>query len=109
MRAQQRVLAQIAKLYRDTDVGRGLGFADVGSVSDLQRKVRVTEKKDYTPWVERLQKENPRGLVTRDRLRYLALTSGTSEDIRLFPFPNALIKTFRKFQWEIMLHVMDRL
>jgi hypothetical protein len=109
LKAQERVLEKIVKLYRDTEVARGLGFNEVRSVKDLQTRVKVTQKRDYAPWIERLQDENPRGLVTKEKLRYLALTSGTSEDIRLFPFPNALIKTFRQFQWEIMLHVMDRL
>lgn len=103
------MLGRILALYRDTELGRGLGLGGVQSAEDLRRRVPVTEKNDYAPWVERLTSENPRGLVTRDELEYLALTSGTSEDLRLFPFPNALIGAFRRFQWELVLHLMDRL
>lgn len=108
-RAQEKILARIVSLYDTTAVGRGLGIDRVRSIDDLKRHTRVTEKKDYAPWLERLQTENPRGLVTKDALKYLALTSGTTEDIRLFPFPNALIRTFRGFQWEIMLHLMHEI
>src|SRR6185369_2922844 len=75
-RAQEKVLARIVSLYDSTEVGRGLGVDRVRSIEDLARHTRVTEKKDYAPWIERLQKENPRGLVTKDELKYLALTSG---------------------------------
>jgi hypothetical protein len=108
-RTQASVLERILALYRDTELGRSLQLRDVRSIEEFRTRVRVSEKKDYARWVERLQRDNRPGLVTKDQLRYLALTSGTSEDVRLFPFPNALIGTFRKFQWEIMLHVMDRL
>src|SRR5262245_51484374 len=108
-KAQERVLAKLVALYGDTEVGRGLGFARVRSPQDLPRCVAVTQKEDYAPWVRRLERENARGIVTKDRLRYLALTSGTTGELRLFPFPDALIKAFGAFRWELLLHVMDRL
>jgi GH3 auxin-responsive promoter len=106
---QERMLARIVSMYRSTALGRSLGLSEVRSIDDFRRRVPVTEKKDYRSWVERLKKENPRGLVTKDKLEYLAVTSGTSDEVQLFPFPHPLIATFRRFQWEIMLHIMDQL
>jgi hypothetical protein len=108
-RTQEKVLARILSLYRDTELGHSLGLGDVRSIADFQRRIPVTEKVDYASWVERLQRDNAPGIVTKKRLKYLALTSGTNDELRHFPFPAELIKAFQQFQLEIMLHLMDRL
>ena len=106
---QARLLAKIVRRYRDTELGRSLGLADVTSTADFRAKVRTRSSVDYIPIWERARATNEPGIVHPKRLEYMAFSSGTSGLLKLVPFPEEHLANFRTFTNHVTFHAIHLL
>ncbi len=88
-KVSKKLLLQMVRKNRDTEIGRKYHFRDIRTVKDYQRIVPLTTFKDYEEYVERTAGMGEQGLMTADRIVYFADTSGTVSQMKKIPVTKA--------------------
>jgi hypothetical protein len=82
--AQAAVLQRLVANNRDTVFGREHDFASVRSAADWARRVPLRDYEAFRPYVDRIEKGEPRVLTQEPMVRFIS-TSGTTAMPKLVP------------------------
>jgi hypothetical protein len=93
--AQAEVLAEILRCNRDTDFGRRYGFSRLDGPRAYREHVPHSRYDDYADAIRRIG-EGERGVLTRDPVRLLEPTSGSTGGEKLIPFTASLRRQFQR-------------
>ena len=93
-------------LYAQTELGRALRLPEVRGVSDYRRIVPVSRYDLYQPYIERVLARNEAGVLTAERLAYVARSSGTTQGTKYVAYPPQLIAAFKRFEMRFAMHYM---
>lgn len=94
----EALLLELVRANADTVYGREHAFAQVRTVADLQRLVPLSDADTYRPYVDRIAAGEAK-VLTREPVRFLANTSGTTAHGRLVPITASA-------QRRVMLHMV---
>ncbi len=75
---EKKMLHGILRRNAGTEFGVKYGFSGIRSAADYQRAVPFTDYSDYRDYIERTAQQGEQNLITRDRISFLANTSGTT-------------------------------
>jgi hypothetical protein len=89
---QSALLGEFLRDHRDTEMGRQSGFDGITGWDDF-RTLPLTSGADYRPAIERIMRGHE-GVLTRDAVKVLQPTSGTSSAPKLIPFTEGVGKQF---------------
>ena len=81
---QERLLLSLVRAARHTRFGREHSFESIRSPRDFQSRVPLREYLDFKPYWDRLF-EGERDVTWPGRIRYFAITSGTTAGNKLIP------------------------
>ncbi len=77
-RSEAKLLRSVLARNASTEFGRKYGFKSIHSVEEYQDRVPFTTYPDYKDYIERTSMHGEQKLITRDRISFLANTSGTT-------------------------------
>jgi hypothetical protein len=79
----------------DTAFGRAHGFASIRNAEEYRERVPLMVGEDLAPWVERIA-AGEAGVLTREPVRMLEPTSGSSAAAKLIPYTPTLQREIRR-------------
>jgi hypothetical protein len=107
---QSAILSRILAANADTRFGRSHGFSSIRSAQDFQKRVPPCEYEDYQESIVEIAGGAPY-ILTRDPVRILEPTSGSSSASKLIPYTNSLHREFqagiRAWIADLFLHFPD--
>jgi hypothetical protein len=92
---QEAILAQYLRANADTRFGRRHGFDSIRSVESYQARVPLSSYADFSESVDEIARGEP-GVLTRDEVRTLGLSSGSVSAAKRIPYTNELQDEFRR-------------
>jgi hypothetical protein len=93
--AQWAVLRQYMRANAGTDFGRAHGFSEIRSIDAYRARVPLSSYADFEPAIGDIARGRP-NVLTSDRVRTLALSSGSVAAAKQIPFTRTLQKEFRR-------------
>ena len=93
--AQRALLMEYVRLNADTDFGHRHGFSTIRSVADYQARVPLASYGDLAGSVGAIA-EGRQGVLTREPVRALALSSGSAAAAKRIPYTRRLQREFRR-------------
>jgi hypothetical protein len=109
---QQALLRQMLVANAETEFGRLHHFSSISSVHEFQQRVPLRDYDGYQEWVDRVRAGSP-NILTRERVRLLEPTSGSSGATKLIPYTASLQREFQRgiHSWvaDLFLHHRDLL
>jgi hypothetical protein len=94
-RTQWNVLRGMLDANRDTWFGRRYDFAAIGDVRTFQQRVPLSVYEDYRGPIERIG-AGEQGVLTREPVRLLEPTGGSSGGEKLIPYTASLRRQFQR-------------
>jgi hypothetical protein len=91
---QTSILRRVLAANADTDFGLRHGFSSIQSVREYQRKVPLREYEDIQEWIARIAGGSG-NVLSRERVRVLEPTSGSSSVSKLIPYTASLQREFQ--------------
>ncbi|MCA9403029.1 MAG: GH3 auxin-responsive promoter family protein [Candidatus Omnitrophica bacterium] len=91
---QWRILKDLLAANRSSEFGRRFGFDRIHNVDAYRSAVPVMTYEEYRPWIERIA-AGEHGVLTREKVRLLQPTGGSSGGSKLIPYTPALQREFR--------------
>ena len=92
---QQALLHRLLVANADTEFGRLHNFSSIHSVREYQQSVPLRDYDGYQKWVDRVRTGSPH-ILTREPMRLLEPTSGSSGAAKLIPYTAALQCEFQR-------------
>ncbi|MGH7136265.1 MAG: GH3 family domain-containing protein, partial [Pirellulales bacterium] len=92
---QTELLWEMLRANRDAKFGRDHGFASIRSVGDYQARVPLSGYEHYRSAIDRIA-AGERNVLTRDAVRLLEPTSGSTTGEKLIPYTAALRRQFQR-------------
>ena len=92
---QAAILRRILRQNRDTEFGRAHGFNAIRSPHDYQQRVPLSRSDDLAAAVGRIA-AGAANVLTRERVRLLEPTSGTTGGEKLIPYTQSLRRQFQR-------------
>lgn len=86
-RAQEELLLQYINRNKDTEYGRKYRFSEIKSVDNYRMLVPMSDSESIFPYVERIKKGED-NVLTKDKVIFFGLTSGTTGKPKLIPVTN---------------------
>lgn len=93
--AQERILHRCLRRNADSDYGQRYRFDQIRSVDEYRQRVPVVSYEDLEPWIERVC-AGESGVLTRDPVRMVEMTSGSSGAAKFIPYTASLLREFRQ-------------
>ncbi len=93
--AQEAVLKHYLRANADTVFGRAHGFSRIHSIDDYQARVPLASYSDFSQAIDDISRGAP-GVLTRDRVRGLGLSSGSVSAAKRIPYTRRLQREFRR-------------
>lgn len=90
---QQALLQTLLLRNAETRFGIAHGFAGIRSVREFQTRVPIQPPEALAPWVEAIRAGEP-AVLTREPVRRLVPTSGSTGPARLIPWTSSLQREF---------------
>jgi len=90
---QKEILFSILRKNENSAFGMNYHFKTISSVKDLQRLIPIMDYEDYQEWIEMIMKGESNVLCS-EKVKYLALSSGTTSPSKYIPFTEALKTEF---------------
>ena len=94
-RVQTDYLLKLLHKNADTVYGEKYGFADIKSYEEFAETVPLTTYEDYEAYIEEIGK-GKKGVLTKEPVLLLELTSGSSGGKKFIPYTKALKQEFQK-------------
>jgi hypothetical protein len=91
---QRAHLAKLLNKNRETAFGREHGFGSMRRADDFRQHVPVRSWSEFAPWMERLHRGED-AVLTRDRVKRLIPTGGSTGGVKLIPWTAGLAGEFR--------------
>jgi len=92
---QKALLLNLVSANRRTAYGRQHGFEEVRDLRSFGDRVPLVTFEDLAPWIERIQ-QGQQAVLTRERVRLLEPTGGSSGGRKLIPYTRTLQRQFRR-------------
>jgi hypothetical protein len=92
---QAGLLRATLRANRDTAFGAAHGFASLTGPRAYQQRVPLATYQDFAPWVERIAR-GEENVLTREPVRLLEPTSGTTAGEKLIPYTPGLRRQFQR-------------
>ncbi len=90
---QEQYLQKLLVAYRDTELGRKYQLKEIKTIDQFRDRIPVLTYRSYEPYTNRIS-QGEQNILTRDRVLYLNLTSGSTGKKKLIPvtkqFQNSL-------------------
>jgi len=102
IKIQKKILKEILKKNKDTVYGKEHNFKEIKTVQQYQEKVPIINYENIIPYIQRI-KEGEENILTKDKIIFLATTSGTTSSVKLIPVTKDRIKNFKRefYLWSI--------
>lgn len=108
--AQNAILRRVLAANAGTEFGRIHGFSSIRNVREYQQRVPVREYEDYQEWIGQIAGGSG-NVLSRERVRILEPTSGSSSASKLIPYTDSLRQEFqagiRAWIADLFLHCPD--
>lgn len=92
---QHAVLKHYLRANADTTFGRAHGFSVIRSVDEYQARVPLASYSDFSQAIDDISGGKP-GVLTRDRVRSLGVSSGSVSAAKRIPYTRRLQREFRR-------------
>jgi hypothetical protein len=92
---QRAILMAYLRANAGTTFGRTHGFAAIDSIEAYQERVPLASYSDFASSIDDISR-GEHGVLTRDRVRTLALSSGSVSAAKRVPYTRALQQEFRR-------------
>ncbi len=92
---QRAILMRYLRANAGTTFGRAHGFADIRSIDAYQARVPLASYSDFAASIDDISRGEA-GVLTRDRVRTLALSSGSVSAAKRVPYTRGLQQEFRR-------------
>jgi hypothetical protein len=92
---QRAILMQYLRANESTTFGRAHGFADIRSIDAYQARVPLASYSDFAGPIDAISRGEA-GVLTHDRVRTLALSSGSVSAAKRVPYTRGLQREFRR-------------
>lgn len=93
---QELLLRDILARQANTAFGTDHGFASVRTVEDYRRQVPICPYETLSPYIERVKAGETTALIADDRLRFFALTSGTTAARKFIPVTDRYLSDLKR-------------
>jgi hypothetical protein len=104
---QQRLLARLVERMAATDFGRRHGLGSVRQIEDLASAVPLLDYAAMRPWWDRARAGEP-NVTWQGRIRFFALSSGTTSGEKYLPVSDATIASNRRGGFDALVpHLVD--
>jgi hypothetical protein len=91
--AQRSILRRTLRAGADTAYGRAHGFASIRNEREFAERVPLATFDEMEPWVRRVAAGEP-NVLTRDAVRFMEPTGGSSGFLKLIPYTPRLLSEF---------------
>jgi hypothetical protein len=95
-KVQEALLERIITFHKDTDYGRDHDFANIRTVADYRKRVRVAPYEAIEPYIERVRQGQTNALLADDKVFMFALTSGTTAARKYIPVTRQYLADYRR-------------
>ena len=92
-KTQEELLLRIIHKNSNTTFGREHNFSDISSINDFRKKIKATSYDFYRKYIESIL-EGKENILSRDRVKSLIPSSGTTAPSKYIPFTEGLSKDF---------------
>lgn len=97
MKHNEALLMQILEHNKDTEYGKKMGFADIHSVEEYQRKMPITTYDDYAEYILRMTENGEQNLICADEIHHYNKTSGTMGTPKRIPMTDRALEHFQRY------------
>ncbi|MBE5902388.1 MAG: GH3 auxin-responsive promoter family protein [Lachnospiraceae bacterium] len=105
--ANKELLMKILADNADTEYGKKYGFDQIKSIEDYKKNVPFSTYDDYSPYIERMIKNDEEGLITNYPIMHYALSSGSVGVPKHIPVSRYTLDTYSQYGANIAFGVMD--
>jgi hypothetical protein len=92
---QEAILRWYLRANAATRFGRKYGFSDIRTVEEYQARVPLASYADFVASIDDISRGEP-GVLTRDRVRTLGVSSGSVSAAKRIPYTSVLQDEFRR-------------
>ncbi|EQC47748.1 GH3 auxin-responsive promoter family protein [Bacteriovorax sp. Seq25_V] len=103
LQVQEKLCKDIFSYFKGTLFEKEFRLDKIKSLEDLKR-FPVTDATILKPFIDEIKKNNRPGIITRDKIKYIAQTGGSTGAHKYIPYPKKLIKSFQNFQLKTAAH-----
>lgn len=103
---QQKLLNSILKTYKNTYFESNFELQKINNLNDL-KKFKVMDQAELEKFSQLIINENRKGLIGREKLKFLAQTGGSTGKHKHLPYTPKLIKNFQRFQMKTVASACD--
>ncbi|MBR6522560.1 MAG: GH3 auxin-responsive promoter family protein [Oscillospiraceae bacterium] len=107
MKHNEALLMQMLEMNKDTEFGKKMGFADMHSIEDFQRKMPITTYDDYVEYILRMTENGENGLFFAEDIHHYNRTSGTTGTPKRIPMSDQALETFVQYTEYCHLGVIE--
>ncbi len=102
LKIQTKILKEILKKNKNTNYGRLYNFSGIKTIEDYQNQVPVITYEDIIPFIQKI-KDGEQNILTKDKILFLATTSGTTSSVKLIPVTKDRMKNFKRelYLWSV--------
>ena len=102
LKIQTKILKEILKKNKNTNYGKLYNFSKIKTIEEYQNLVPVITYEDIIPFIQKI-KDGEQNILTKDKVIFLATTSGTTSSVKLIPVTKDRIKNFKRelYLWSI--------
>lgn len=105
--SQRRLLLATVRANAATAYGRRHGFDRIATVEEYRRRVPLVRWDELAPWIERIQRGEPR-VLTRERVLRLTPSGGSTAAAKLVPLTRTLLAEFQRAIGPWVVDVFER-
>lgn len=96
-RYNNELLMKILEENKDTEYGKKMGFADIHSVEEFQKKVPLTSYDDYAEYIIRMTEDGEDDLICGSKINHYNKTSGTMGAPKRIPMSDAGMDQYNRY------------
>ncbi len=102
IKIQKSILHEILKKNKKTNYGKLYDFAHIKTIEEYQTKVPLITYEDIIPFIQKI-KDGEQNILTKDKVIFLATTSGTTSHVKLIPVTKDRMKNFKRelYLWSV--------
>lgn len=97
MKHNEALLMRILEHNKDTEYGKKMGFADIHSVEEFQRKIPITTYDNYAEYIHRMTENGEQNLICADEIHHYNKTSGTMGAPKRIPMTDSALEQFWRY------------
>lgn len=104
----KQLMLDIVRRNADTEYGKKYDFDEIHTLEDFKEKVPFSCYDDYAPYIDRMVKNDEKGLITNDPIVHYALTSGSVDNPKKIPVSEETIRQYREYMSQFAFAVIDK-